>query len=88
MLSIPVLDEDGRVQKIPSHSDELPWMAILNPDGITLCTSDSADGNIGYPAGKKRVAHFEKMIRETAQKLTAAEIQSLIKGLAANAPTN
>ncbi len=80
-LYVPVLDDEGRVRKIPSHSDEQPSLVILDADGKTLATSNTAAGTIGYPAGKERVAHFEKMIRETASRLNNAEIQSLLSGL-------
>ncbi len=80
-LFVPIQDSDGTIRKVPSHLDELPWITILDADGKILITSADAGGTVGFPAGKRRTAHFRKMIRETATRLTDAEIHTLIRGL-------
>lgn len=59
----------------------IPWMVVLTADGVELVSSDSEEGNIGYPSSEVGAAHFEKMLRETRQRLTDDEISQLISGL-------
>ncbi|MFN0051767.1 MAG: hypothetical protein ACKV0T_06230 [Planctomycetales bacterium] len=61
--------------------EERPWMVIVDSDGKPLITSAGPSGNIGFPMNPGEIAHFEKMIRTTAQRLTDAEIDMLLKGL-------
>ncbi|HEY3393748.1 MAG TPA: carboxypeptidase regulatory-like domain-containing protein [Lacipirellulaceae bacterium] len=60
----------------------IPWFAVLDAEGKILITSNGADGNnIGYPSEESGQAHFRKMLETTAQRLTPAEIASLIDAL-------
>lgn len=59
----------------------VPWMAILSTSGEVLTTSDSEEGNIGYPSSKSGKAHFEKMVRDTRQQLSDEELLQLLKPL-------
>lgn len=59
----------------------VPWMAILSNSGEVLITSDSEEGNIGYPSSKSGKAHFEKMVRDTRQQLSDEELNRLLKPL-------
>ena len=71
-------DQDGGV----------PWYAILDGDGKTLITSNSADlkrggkaRNIGFPSEQPTIDHFMKMLAETASRLSAerrAEIRQAL----------
>jgi hypothetical protein len=74
----------GRLLTNPEDAN--PWFAILDADGKPLITSSGPSGNIGFPSDAAGIAHFEKMLRSTAQKLTAEEIASLIKALTPSAP--
>jgi len=68
----------GRLRKTPERG--IPWMVILSADGKALITSDSDDGNIGYPDTEKGKAHFEHMLRTTRQRLSEGEISALLAG--------
>ena len=70
----------------PDKKGGIPWFVMLDADGKPLITSDGPDGNIGFPSDAAGVAHFEKMVRATAEKLTDREIQSLLKALAPGQP--
>ncbi|HJQ79095.1 MAG TPA: carboxypeptidase regulatory-like domain-containing protein, partial [Lacipirellulaceae bacterium] len=60
----------------------IPWFAILDADGKVLVTSNGEDGNnIGYPGDESSQAHFRKMLETTAQRMTPAEIKSLMDAL-------
>lgn len=65
----------------------IPWIAVLDPNGQTLITSDSADkGNIGYPVDPHEIAHFMKMLEETGRKLSPedrAKIETTLKDIGA-----
>jgi hypothetical protein len=65
----------------PSLEGGIPWMVILAADGKPLVTSDSADGNIGYPDTKEAKSHFANMLRATALRLTEADVATLLAGL-------
>lgn len=56
-------------------------MVILNAGGTPIITSDSQDGNIGFPQGQAGKAHFEHMIRSTAKNLSNEEIAEFSSGL-------
>ena len=58
----------------------VPWMVILSADGKALVTSDSDEGNIGYPVSETERAHFEHMLRTTRQRLSDGEISALMAG--------
>jgi len=61
----------------------IPWIAILDPKGEALCDSDGPKGNIGYPAAPEEIAHFIAMLKKTARKLDAADIEKVEKALKA-----
>ncbi len=62
----------------------IPWMAILDADGRPLVTSDSPDGNIGYPSTVEEIAHFISMIRQTRQRTSDEQIMALQQALEEN----
>lgn len=65
-----------------SQSGGIPWFAFLNGDGAET-TNSLIDGktNVGFPVQDEEVAHFEKMLREKATRLTDAEIDFLMESL-------
>lgn len=58
-------------------SNGVPWYAILDADGKALITSnapqpeDYGSTNIGFPSSKEGIAHFAKMLADTAPRLPA-----------------
>ena len=70
----------GRILK-DLRKDEVstPWTAVLNADGKPLITSDGPNGNIGFPSESAGRAHWEKMVRTAAWRLTEPEIQELLR---------
>jgi beta-lactamase regulating signal transducer with metallopeptidase domain len=59
----------------------IPWFAIIDPNGKILTTSETRDGNIGFPDDREGKAHLRQMLQQTARKLTPAEIDSLIQSV-------
>ena len=53
-----------------------PWMAILDPDGNIIVTSNAPDGrNIGSPQAVWEIEHWNTMMRKAAKRITEEEIQ-------------
>jgi hypothetical protein len=70
------------VKELPiSDGDGIPWHAITEPDGTILVTSHGALGNIGFPSTLEGIRHFRQMLERTVQKLTAADVDDLIRSL-------
>jgi hypothetical protein len=65
-----------------SQSSGIPYHAIVEPDGKVLITSKGPLGNIGMPSEVEDIRHLKRMLDETAQKLSAAEIAALEASLA------
>lgn len=64
-----------------SHDGSIPWIAVLDAKGETLCDSNGPDGNIGYPAAPQEIAHFIAMLKATARKMDASDIGKVEKAL-------
>ena len=69
----------------------LPFFAAMDPKGKTLITSIGPDpkgnqSNTGYPAAPHEIAHFMKMLKVSAPRLTAAERTKIETWLKAHAP--
>jgi Thioredoxin-like len=80
------LDEHAAevIRQLPeAQGDGIPWFAITEPDGTILTTSHGALGNIGFPGSVEGIRHFRQMLDRTARKLSAAELDELIKSLSA-----
>jgi Thioredoxin-like len=72
------------ISQLPgAQGDGIPWFAITEPDGAILTTSHGALGNIGFPGSVEGVRHFRQMLDRTVRKLSAAELNELIKSLSA-----
>jgi hypothetical protein len=69
------------IEKYRLQEGGIPWFVIMDPDRKPLITSNSEEGNIGYPSSAEGRKHFEKMLRETAVRLTSEEIDALIDDL-------
>lgn len=61
----------------------IPWFTILDADGNRLETSNHFrnEQNIGYPSSRTGQEHFASMLKNTAQRLTEDEIESLVAKL-------
>jgi hypothetical protein len=60
-----------------SKSSGIPFHAIMDPDGKVLITSKGPLGNIGMPSEVEGIRHLKRMLEQTAQRLSAAEIAAL-----------
>ena len=60
-------------------------MVITDSAGAELVTSDAPDGNVGCPATEGERAWFIKMIRDTRQHMSDADVSAIEKALADNA---
>jgi thiol-disulfide isomerase/thioredoxin len=65
----------------PSDQGGIPWFAILDAKGRVLITSDGPDGNIGYPAEPKEIAHFLDMLRKTAKAIEPGQVDQIGEAL-------
>jgi hypothetical protein len=62
------------------RSGGLPWLAILDADGVELISSNDpkhGDGNIGAPAQPDEIDHFLVMLRTTKQHAIAADLATI-----------
>jgi len=59
----------------------IPFHAIFAPAGERLIDSEGPAGNIGNPSGDEGKRHLRRMLTETRQRLTDAEIDQLIDSL-------
>jgi hypothetical protein len=59
----------------------IPWVAITEPDGTLLATSDGPLGNTGFPSSFEDLRHFREMLARTAQRLTAEEWEQIVQSL-------
>lgn len=67
----------------------LPFTVILDASGKKLIDSNEKGkegGNIGYPAAPNEIAHFMKMLVESAPRLTKPQYASIKKWLTEHAP--
>lgn len=64
-----------------AEGEGIPFYAISEPDNTVLITSKGRDGNIGMPGDPAGISHLKRMLEQTAQRLTAAEIAELEKSL-------
>jgi hypothetical protein len=87
-VDVLIMEEmDGGPELINAYKGDrqggFPWMAILNPEGEILITSNAPDGrNIGSPINQWEIEHWKTMIRETAKRITPEEIEHMAVTLA------
>ena len=70
MAGLPTNDRDG-----------IPWFALTEPDGAVLAISRGPSGNIGFPNSVEGIRHFRQMLERTVRRITADELDRLIKSL-------
>ena len=71
---------DGFQELIDAYKGDrqggFPWMAILDPDGNIIVTSNAPNGrNIGSPQAEWEIEHWNTMMRTAAKRITEEEIQ-------------
>ena len=66
---------------MPKGSQGVPWMTILDESGTELANSVGPQGNVGYPSEPSEIAHFADMLNKSRQRMTDAEVESLVKDL-------
>ena len=73
----------GEVMKLLNQPERtgIPWMAITEPGGAVLGTSDGPLGNLGFPSSIEDIRHLREMLRRTARNLTAEEQDQLAESL-------
>ncbi len=64
-----------------SETSGIPFHAILEPDGKVLITSTGPLGNIGMPGDVEGIRHLRKMLEQTAENLSAEDIDALVRSL-------
>jgi hypothetical protein len=63
---VPEIDESaGDVMKLPNQPERtgIPWMAITEPGGAVLATSDGPLGNLGFPSSIEDIRHLREMLQ-------------------------
>jgi len=71
---------DAVLDQFRKEPGSIPWIVILDADGKPLITSDApGTGNAGYPGDEASLAHWEKMLRTGAKRLSSAEIHALVR---------
>lgn len=62
---------------LPSESDGLPWMALVDSKGGSLITSFGPKGNVGYPLEPFEIAHFVDMLKKTKTHMTDDDLRKV-----------
>lgn len=63
----------------------IPWFVFLDPQtGQAVVTSESADGNLGFPSTDQEIAHFIEMLKRCGERFSEEDCQTLEKSLVAN----
>jgi len=55
----------------------IPWFVILDGKGAALVTSDGPKGNIGYPAEPHEIDYFLAMLKKTARRMDAGQLDRI-----------
>lgn len=63
------------------EDDATPWTAVVAESGKVVVSSESAEGNVGFPISDSEIEVFRKIISGGVQRTTPAEIEELIKDL-------
>ena len=73
--------------KFEGEKAGLPFSVMLNSDGKKIIDSFiKPKANMGYPAAPEEIAHFMKMIKTTAPKISEAQLSTLETALQKAAP--
>lgn len=78
-IDIDRMDHGEEVlSKYPKAKDGgIPWYVILDAKGKVLVTSDGPQGNIGYPAEPQEIEHFLAMLKQTARRMEAGQLERI-----------
>jgi thiol:disulfide interchange protein len=52
----------------------IPWFCVLGEDGTSICTSDGAKGNIGFPGEPAEIEHFIGMMNKSRKKMSEGDV--------------
>ena len=63
------------------RSGGLPWLIVLDGDGLELVTGIGPAGNIGAPVQPEECAHFLAMLKQTRQRLTDGDLAVIAEEL-------
>jgi hypothetical protein len=75
-----MLGASDMLKRYGADAAGIPWFVFLDGDGKTVATSDHPkDGNIGYPGEEPGATHFRQMLHKAARRMTAQEIDTLVK---------
>jgi len=69
----------------PKDSGGIPWIAVLDAQGKVLASSDSAQGNIGYPGQPNEIKHFIAMLKRTSRRIEPGQLDRIEQTLRAAA---
>lgn len=71
---------DGLLKRFGATGEGIPWFAFLDGSGSAIVTSTAPKGgNIGYPGEERGASWFRQMLEKVAKRMTAAEIDALVK---------
>ena len=62
-------------------SGGIPWITILDGDGVELVNSDGPSGNIGCPITIEECAYFVGMIEKTMQRAPEGRVAAIARAL-------
>jgi hypothetical protein len=64
--------------RLRKRYDGVPWIAILEPDGQIVTTSDGSDGkNAGFSVKPQGVRRFMQMLRKGTRRMTPAQLATI-----------
>lgn len=73
---------DTVIKRFRAPGDGLPWMTIIDAEGVKYADSNSAAGNIGFPSEPETIDFFiDEMLKPTAKRLAAEDLVTLRKAL-------
>ena len=77
-----------KLEELGGAKSGLPFYAFLDAKGKKLADANALPGgkNIGYPATPEEIAAFEKLMKETAPRMTEADRTKLVDYLKKAAP--
>ena len=64
-----------------SEFETIPWMVILSSDAKPLADGLTPKGNMAFPRAAFQQEHFRKMLESTCERLTDADIATLMDAL-------
>ena len=66
---------EALIESLGGKGAGFPWLVVLRSDGSVLIDSNAPErGNIGSPIYEWEIEHWNAMMRASAQRITAEEI--------------